>query len=56
MRLDVFQGKDHQWFVRAVANNGKTVIVTEGYATKSNALRSARRLRFSVALSRIVVL
>jgi len=56
MRLEVFQGKDHQWFVRAVANNGKTVTITEGYSTRGNAVRSARRLRISVALSRIVVL
>jgi len=39
-----------------VARNGQTVIVTEGYSTKGNAVRSARRLRISVALSKIVVL
>ena len=56
MRFEVFKGKTGgEWFVRAVASNGQTVVVTEGYSTKSNALRSARRLRLSLLTARIVV-
>ncbi len=55
LRLEVFRGKDNQWFVRAVASNGQVVTVTEGYVSKANALRSARRMRISIATSRITV-
>lgn len=54
MKLQVFQGGGG-WYVRAVARNGETMVVSEAYVSRSNALRAARRLRIAVALSRIEV-
>lgn len=36
--------KERKWFVRLVASNGKTVLVTETYYSRFNARRSAKRL------------
>lgn len=43
MRIVVYRGKDRDWYLRIVALNGEIVLDSEGYATKSNALRAARK-------------
>lgn len=55
MKIEVFKGKDGQWYVRVVGANGKTVTITEGYANKANAKRSARMMRFKTLFAKIVV-
>lgn len=42
--IEVFCGKDEKWYFRVVATNGKTAAASQGYSTKSNALRAARNL------------
>ena len=49
MRIEVYKGKDHQWYVRLRAGNGQVVNVTEGYTRKSSAWRAALRLPHQVA-------
>lgn len=43
-RVEVFEGRDGQWYWRAVAGNGEIVSASEGYVSKWNAKRGARRL------------
>jgi hypothetical protein len=45
MRVQVFKGGGHQpWYVRLVSQNGQVLSISEGYATKWNAKRAARRM------------
>lgn len=39
-----FPGRRQEWYVRLVANNGKTLNTSEGYATKWNATRAAKKV------------
>jgi uncharacterized protein YegP (UPF0339 family) len=44
MRIELFRGKGIQpWFIRLVAANGQTITVSEGYFSKHNAKRAARK-------------
>ena len=52
-RLQTWQGADGQWYVRLIAPNGQYMVASEGYSTRSNARRAARRLK--VAVYRAVV-
>jgi hypothetical protein len=45
MRVQLFRGGGRQpWYVRLVSQNGQVLSVSEGYATKWNAKRAARRM------------
>jgi uncharacterized protein YegP (UPF0339 family) len=45
MRVEVFKGAGVQpWYVRLVADNHKNLNVSEGYLTKWNAQRAARKM------------
>jgi uncharacterized protein YegP (UPF0339 family) len=45
MRVEVFKGSGlKNWRVRLVAANGKNLNVSEGYYSKGNAKRAARRM------------
>lgn len=35
--MEVFQGKDDQWYYRAKSNNGEILFTSEGYKEKRNA-------------------
>ena len=44
MRVELFKGEGRQpYFLRLVADNNKTITVSEGYATRWNAKRAARK-------------
>lgn len=56
--IEYFPGKDAQWYWRYRARNGKiSATGGEGYVTKSNAKRAAKRIGFAliVASSREVM-
>ena len=43
--IELFKGKGAQpWYLRIVAANGQTVTTSEGYASKWNAKRAARKM------------
>lgn len=45
MRVELFCGRGWQpWRFRAIAGNGEVVAVSEGYVTKWNAKRAARKV------------
>jgi hypothetical protein len=45
LRVHVFRGGGRQpWYVRLVSGNGQVLSISEGYATKWNAKRAARRM------------
>ena len=45
MTVQVFKGSGrHPWYVRAVAANGQVLTTSEGYYSKFNAKRAARRM------------
>jgi uncharacterized protein YegP (UPF0339 family) len=45
MRVEIYQGTGMKnWRVRLVADNGQIFAISEGYATKWNAQRAARRI------------
>lgn len=39
-QVEVFQGKDDQWYWRGKASNGEIVATSEAYAQKLNVLRA----------------
>ena len=41
MVIEVFKGESDIWFVRLVADNGETLMVSEGYDNKGNAVRAS---------------
>ena len=44
MKVVLWRGKGWQpWYLKLVAENGLTLAVSEGYATKWNAKRAARK-------------
>lgn len=43
MKVHIYQGKDRQYYLRLVASNGRTVLDSEGYRTRWNARRAAKR-------------
>lgn len=45
MKVEIFKGDGrHPWFVRLVAMNGQKLSVSEGYFSKWNAQRAAKRM------------
>ena len=49
-KLQIYKGKKGGWYIRIIARNGK--IVADGgepYASKSNAIRAAKRLTASIS-------
>lgn len=48
--VEVFPGKDAQWYVREKAANHRTLNISEGYSRRDSALRGARRLQRRVAI------
>jgi uncharacterized protein YegP (UPF0339 family) len=44
MVIEYFKGPSGFWFVRLIARNGETMMISEAYANKSNAVRAARAL------------
>lgn len=56
-KLQIYKGKKGGWYIRIIARNGK--IVADGgepYASKTNAMRAAKRLTASIATAQIEVL
>lgn len=54
--FEAFRGPSNKWFVREVAGNGETVNITEAYASRGNAVRSAKRQAAQVANAKLVVI
>jgi uncharacterized protein YegP (UPF0339 family) len=48
MVIEVFKGESDIWFVRLVADNGETLMVSEGYDSKGNAGRAADELAIKI--------
>ncbi len=47
--VQLFKGSGRQpWYLRVVSVNGRTITVSEGYFSKFNAKRAARRLGLPV--------
>lgn len=44
MKVEVFQGLNDKWYYHVVGGNGEITADSQGYSTKSNAVRAARRL------------
>jgi len=44
MKIEVFRGKDGQWYFRVKAGNGQIVAQSEGYTRKYDAKKGAIRL------------
>lgn len=54
-RVEIFKGEGIQpWYLRLVAGNNETLVISEGYYSKWNAQRAARRV--FVGLPIIIVL
>ena len=49
MRIEIYR-KHLLWRVKLIGRNGETVLVSETYYSKSNAERSAKRLRRELGL------
>ena len=43
MKAVVFRGHNGGWYVRIVAANGEPMLVSEGYVSKWNAKRAAKK-------------
>ena len=55
MKIELFMDKKLAWRVRVVGANGEIMQSSESFANKSNARRHARRLKWGLALAKIVV-
>lgn len=45
MSVEIFKGSGVQpWYVRLVSNNGQVLSISEGYVSKWNAKRAAKRM------------
>lgn len=45
MKVEIFKGKGTQpWYVRLIGANGKVLSISEGYFSKWNAQRAAKRM------------
>lgn len=45
MRVEILKGQGrHPWFVKLVGANGQTLSISEGYYSKWNARRAAKRM------------
>lgn len=45
MKVEIFKGEGiHPWYVRLRASNGRVLTISEGYYSKWNAKRAARRM------------
>jgi uncharacterized protein YegP (UPF0339 family) len=43
--VEIFKGEGrHPWYVRLVSSNGKILSISEGYYSKWNARRAAKRM------------
>ena len=54
-KIEVWQGKDRQWYIRLIASNGRISADAEGYTRKADAIRAAKRLPIIAAAARLVV-
>jgi uncharacterized protein YegP (UPF0339 family) len=43
-KMNTYPGPKKKWYVRLVANNGETLNTSQGYATKWNATRAAKKV------------
>ena len=50
MRIEIHEGEDAAWYLRLVASNGRITLDSEGYSSKSNAKRAARRMKALLAM------
>lgn len=48
-RIEVFQGISRLWYFRVVAANSRTVAQSEGYVSRSGALRGVKALKRAAA-------
>jgi uncharacterized protein YegP (UPF0339 family) len=56
MRLEVFKGRGpHPWYVRLIARNGQTFLISEGYVLRSGAVRAAKRMVAVMAQAKVGV-
>jgi uncharacterized protein YegP (UPF0339 family) len=56
MTVQIFKGKGRQpWYVRLVSSNGQTLSVSEGYFSKWNAKRAAKRMFSDVKIIEVEV-
>jgi len=42
--VEVFKGKDNQYYYRGKSNNGETLFTSEGYTMPSNATDAAQKI------------
>ena len=52
-RFEIFDTSDNQFMVRFVASNGETVVVSERYTAKHNAINAAKSVRDNSANAEI---
>jgi uncharacterized protein YegP (UPF0339 family) len=43
-KMNTYPGKRRKWYVRLVAGNGETVVTSQGYVSKWNATRAAKKV------------
>jgi uncharacterized protein YegP (UPF0339 family) len=44
MNIEIFKGKDSQWYLHLKSRNGKITLASEGYTTRAHALRAAEKI------------
>lgn len=54
--VQLFKGKDHQWFWRITSRNGQILATSEGYTTKESAKEVAQNLQKCLVYSEYIEL
>lgn len=48
MKIEIFKGKDKQWYARIVAANGETIFHSEGIKQKRNCIKTAKLINLPI--------
>ena len=44
-KIEIFKGKDEQFYFKVIAENGQTIAISEGYTTKQNCYKGINSLK-----------
>lgn len=56
MRIEIFEGKDGQWYYRLRSTNGQILCTSEGYTRSYDAWRGATRLRLYMKTKNVPII
>jgi uncharacterized protein YegP (UPF0339 family) len=56
LKFEIYQGKNKQWYFRIKSSNGKIIAQSEGYAKKSNLIKTVNVIKDKVFSANVTFL